>query len=113
MPIPVHLYTRASHDALQAFLRSKPDDAHWAMISEGLFAPLAEQAGLETHAISGCACCVGNLALNVTLARLLRRVRPACIVVVVANPEHLPRMRALLQSAQYDGHLALTSADHA
>ncbi|MBI3284434.1 MAG: GTPase [Burkholderiales bacterium] len=53
----------------------------------------------------GCLCCIGNLALRVTLNRLLRR-RPAHLFLAVAGTAHLENLRLTLQQAPYD-HLLL------
>jgi hypothetical protein len=45
---------------------------------------------------AGCVCCIGQLPLKVALIRVLRIERPRSLLLLVAGPEHLPRVRALL-----------------
>jgi hypothetical protein len=54
----------------------------------------------------GCPCCAGNLVMRVTLNRLLRPA-PAHLFVAIADPAHVPALRAFLASEQYTGLLAL------
>lgn len=45
---------------------------------------------------TACPCCVGRVALQVELARLIRDKRPNGVVIELADPAHLPTMRRAL-----------------
>lgn len=55
----------------------------------------------------GCMCCTGNLALRVTLNRVLRR-RPDRLFISIANAEHLSHLHAFLLQPSYQPYLSLT-----
>lgn len=48
----------------------------------------------------GCMCCIGNLAMRVTLNRLLRQ-RPARLFIGIASTEHIDKIRTFLSQAPY------------
>lgn len=48
----------------------------------------------------GCMCCIGNLAMRVTLNRLLRQ-KPNYLFLALGNPEHLTQLRDFLSQAPY------------
>lgn len=54
-----------------------------------------------------CPCCTGNLAMRVTLNRLLRHP-PQQLFISVAQAAHLDAIRRFLTEASYDAHLTLT-----
>ncbi|MFZ6843265.1 GTPase [Undibacterium sp. RuTC16W] len=58
----------------------------------------------------GCMCCIGNLAMRVTLNRLLRQ-RPAQLFIGIASTEHIDKIRAFLSQAPYRDLLSL-NPDH-
>ncbi|WP_394780896.1 GTPase [Undibacterium sp.] len=55
----------------------------------------------------GCMCCIGNLAMRVTLNRVLRR-KPGLLVISLASSEHLQNIREFLTQEPYNGLLQLT-----
>lgn len=55
----------------------------------------------------GCMCCTGNLALRVTLNRVLRR-HPERLFISIANVEHLEQLRFFLLQPAYQPYLYLT-----
>jgi hypothetical protein len=55
----------------------------------------------------GCICCTGNLTMQVTLNRILRR-HPERLYIGLANSTHLPQIRQFLQQEPYDKWLSLT-----
>ncbi|HTD03792.1 GTPase [Undibacterium sp.] len=59
----------------------------------------------------GCMCCIGNLAMRVTLNRVLRR-RPGLLAISVAGSEHLDNIRQFLSQPPYDGWLKLVEEIH-
>lgn len=112
MPIPVQVCSRAQWPAQGLAV---PAHERWAVLSDGvfgagLFAADAQTPGLEHHALLGCACCAGNLALRVTLGRLIRRGGYARILVVVADADHRAGVLTVLEEAQFAPHLVLDPA---
>lgn len=105
MALPVQVCTRAQMQRPQAW--AVPVGERWAVISDGLFDALADHPGIERHALVGCACCAGSLALRVTLARLIRRGGYARLLVVVADESHRAGVVGVLTEAQFAPHLVL------
>lgn len=77
-----------------ADVRCSPERA--AVIVEGALTPLTAPAGLVVERVAGCFCCVGQVALGVTLTRLLRTRRPDRLLLLIASDEHLDRVRRML-----------------
>ena len=68
-----------------------------AIVAESGFVPLEAPPHVPLARLApGCVCCVGQLPLRVTLARLVRAHRPQAILLLLASDDHLPRLRALL-----------------
>ncbi|GAA4323746.1 hypothetical protein GCM10023144_04790 [Pigmentiphaga soli] len=79
-----------------------------AVIIEGGPGTFQAPPGVElVQLAAGCACCVGQLPLRVTVARLLRLSRPARMWIEVASAQHLPELRRQLSGPAFGGHLAL------
>ncbi len=49
---------------------------------------------------AGCPCCIGQVALRVTLGRTLRSLRPHSVLLLTAHAGHLPRLSRLLQQGE-------------
>jgi hypothetical protein len=91
---------QARQAALDGWLAAMPA-APRAVIAEGAFADLAAPDDVTVARVAaGCVCCVGLVPLRVTLARLLRTVRPHSLLLLVAADDHLPRLRALLAAGE-------------
>lgn len=45
---------------------------------------------------TACPCCVGRVAMQVELARVIRDERPRGVVIELADPAHLPALRRAL-----------------
>ncbi|MBI1891310.1 MAG: GTPase [Burkholderiales bacterium] len=56
---------------------------------------------------SGCACCIGNLVMRVTLNRVIRQ-SPDRLFISIANQAHLERIRSFLLQEPYGQCLSLT-----
>jgi hypothetical protein len=91
-----------------------------AVILEGLpdgnspLDALRQQAGIQLSLVRiapGCPCCIGNLAMRVTLNRLLRRA-PSRLYIGLASSSHLEQVRAFLTQPPYPALLALTEDWH-
>jgi hypothetical protein len=84
---------------LDAWLTAAPA-APRAVIAEGALWPL--RAGdAELVQLAACPCCLGSVPLRVTLTRLLRQVRPRTLLVLLASPEHLPRLRQQIEEGSF------------
>lgn len=83
-----------------------------AVILEGLpegATDLADLPLVQLQRIApGCFCCIGNLAMRVTLNRLLRQ-RPDYLYLSVASATHLDQLRASLSAPPYDSLLLAVS----
>ncbi len=83
----------------------------WSVIVEGGPGNLSAPTGITLHQLAAqCVCCVGQLPLRVTLARIIRLEKPARIVLELLHAEHLEQALALLQSGSFGAHLQLEPA---
>ncbi|MES2070476.1 MAG: GTPase [Pseudomonadota bacterium] len=93
-----------------AALQSSAAGATVEVILEGLPSGqdvLASSPSLQIQRIApGCMCCIGNLAMRVTLNRVLRR-KPGLLLISLAGSEHLDNIRQFLSQPPYDGWLTL------
>ena len=87
-----------------------------AAIIEGIPGTGALDSGLPSsndlqlvHLAPGCPCCTGQLAMRVTLNRLLRQ-QPDEIYLSLANTEHLAGVINFLQEDQYRERLNIGEA---
>jgi hypothetical protein len=95
---------------LDAITRRLPSDVPVSVLLEGLPADgtseLAARDSLRVHVMApGCPCCVGQLTLRVTLARVLRLEKAAVVVLAIINPAHVDNLVELLESSLFAGHL--------
>jgi hypothetical protein len=112
MSIQVHLFVRGQVEALRVFLLGKPNAERWSIICEGLFPPV-EMEGLAEHVVSGCVCCVGQLALQVTLGRVIRHEKPQRIVLYLSQIEHVEQLKQQLATGALAQHLHCVAPDSA
>jgi hypothetical protein len=92
--------------------RSPQKDAV-AVIAEGAFSALAAPDGVIVNRIAaGCVCCIGQIALRVTLTRLLRAHRPARLLLLLTSGEHIDRVRKMLGDGQFAALLRLSDSVH-
>jgi hypothetical protein len=67
-----------------------------AVVTEGSFAPIDVPDEVAVARLGGgCVCCVGQLPLRVTLARLIRAGRSDLLLLLVSG-DHLPQVRSML-----------------
>jgi hypothetical protein len=84
-----------------------------AVIAEGVFTALSAPAGVVIEQIAaGCVCCVGQIALRVTLTRVLRKHRPTTLLLLLASGEHIDRVRRMLQEDHFATVLRLSESVH-
>lgn len=69
--------------------------------SEAAALHLPEGTLVETAA--GCPCCIGRVAVQVTLVRLLRRAQPHRLLIEVAGTEHVAGVVAALAEERLAG----------
>jgi hypothetical protein len=68
-----------------------------AVVLESPFMALDVPEDVELLRLGGaCACCLGQLPLRVALVRLVRARRPHEVLLLVSDPAHVGRVRALL-----------------
>lgn len=99
---------REQQATLDDWLRGRPvqDAAALAVVAEGAFFELAAPASVPIARLAaGCVCCVGELPLRVTLARILRQHKPRAVLLIVADATHLERVRAMLTGGQFGAAL--------
>jgi len=79
-----------------------------AVIVEGGPGTLTAPPGVEmVQLAAGCVCCVGQLPLRVTVARLIRQVRPARLWIEVSDGRHLAELRRQLNGPGFAGAVKL------
>lgn len=59
---------------------------------------------------SACPCCVGRVALQVELVRVIREQRPRGVVIEVPDPAHMPALRRALSEWPLSGQVVLAGA---
>ncbi len=96
--------------AIADSLLNFPSDETIAVVLEGLpdgSNVLSEAPSLRVHRIApGCMCCIGNLAMRVTLNRIFRHP-PSHLFVSLASVEHLEKIELFLQQPAYSKVLKL------
>lgn len=106
---------RSTH--IDALLAGLPSGEAVSLIIEGSAADGSEfalHAGHQAHVIApGCPCCLGNLTMRVTLARVLQQEAPRHLVLALIDASHRERVRAWLQSPPYASRLVLKDQDGA
>ena len=88
--------------AIDVWLQSAPAAAQRrAVLVEGALFDRAGPQGVPLVGLAaGCPCCTGAVALRVCLGRTLRRVRPQAVLLLLADADHLPRLRRTLESGE-------------
>lgn len=113
-PTPIWLLAnpqlRQGHS--QAFTLAAQHHAHhWSLVLEGGPGDLSLPCTLKSlhlHQLSSqCVCCVGQLPLRVTLARILRMEKPLRIILELAHDEHLSEVQRLLAHGSFSEYLVL------
>lgn len=103
--------------AIAASIVKISNDETIAVVLEGLpdgTNVLTDSISLSVHRIApGCMCCIGNLAMRVTLNRILR-YSPRHLFVSLSSAEHVENVKLFLQGPvyvnllQFDQNLQLT-----
>ncbi len=90
--------------AIAAFLIQHQAGQTKAVILEGLpdgAHSLSDWPSLQLHRIApGCMCCIGNLAMRVTLNRILRHP-PELLYLSLSSADHLEKIIQFLQQDVY------------
>ena len=99
--------TDAKTDAIRAAPDTRPalpDERQRAIVVEGASFALQIPEGVSVERLAaGCVCCVGQVPLRVALTRTLRRMdsqRPRAVLLLLAQGEHLPRLRAQVERGE-------------
>jgi G3E family GTPase len=95
--------------AIAASLPKLHDDETIAVVLEGLPGGnnILSESILHVHRIApGCMCCIGNLAMRVTLNRIFR-LSPSYLFVSLSDVEHLETVKLFLQQPAYANLLQL------
>lgn len=79
---------------ITALAAARPQGASWALLDNdgGGSAHALAQQDIPAETVIGCACCTGQVTLQVGLVRLLRRARPQLLIIAAdgaAEPEAL------------------------
>jgi len=94
----VQLRTAAPVDrqhAVDRWVASHPEGRR-AILTEGLGSFTTPDGIAVARLGGGCVCCVGQVPLRVALTRLMRAERPEHLLLLLADNQHLPRIRSLL-----------------
>jgi hypothetical protein len=59
---------------------------------------------------TACPCCVGRVALQVELVRVIREQQPPGVVIEVPDPAHVPALRRALGEWPLSGKVVLDGA---
>ena len=96
--------------AIAASLLKLPSNQTIAVVLEGLpngTHVLLDSTSLRVHRIApGCMCCIGNLAMRVTLNRIFR-LSPSYLYVSLSSADHLEKVVLFLQQPAYGNILQL------
>jgi len=57
---------------------------------------VAARPGWATLAPAGCPCCTGRVETQIALARLLREVKPGCVLLELKDEQHLAALQRAL-----------------
>ena len=88
---------QAAIDAWLSEQRSADAGSRHAIIAEGAFFDLVVPPEVPIERLAaGCVCCIGLLPMQVTLTRLLRAFRPQSLLLLIADAQHLGRVRAMV-----------------
>lgn len=107
---------RLRAQALQTLATARPAAERWAVLRNGVVWPTAPQQGLQHLACydagAACGCCIGHVALRVTLARLLRDASRArapwdALIAELGPGVHPQAFVELLGAAAFAGHFAV------
>jgi hypothetical protein len=83
-----------------------------AVVVAGALPTLTAPATVAIAHVVGCPCCTAQVALRVTLTRLLRSRRPAHLLLLQADGTHLDRIRNMLGSGPFADALHLIETRH-
>ncbi|VCU70486.1 hypothetical protein PIGHUM_02558 [Pigmentiphaga humi] len=111
-PVPVMLLVgtqlRAGRSLALEGARARLGEGPQAVVVEGGPGTFQAPAGVElVQLAAGCVCCVGQLPLRVTVARLLRLAKPARLWIEVSTDGHLAELRRQLDGPGFAGAVTL------
>ena len=111
-PVPVVIlvgaHLRAGRSLALEDAKQHLEEGLQAVIVEGGPGTLSAPPGVELVQLApGCVCCVGQLPLRVTVARLLRQARPARLWIEVSAAQHVAELRRQLDGPGFAGAVKL------
>lgn len=121
LPVPTNLITGflgvGKTTAIKSLLARKPGSEVWAVLVNEFgdigidAAAIGSGEGGDDDPIrmvpGGCICCVGNMAMGVALADLIRKVSPARLVIEPTGLGHPAGILDLLREAENAGQIEL------
>ena len=93
--------------AIDDWLGKRSDGSRAAIVEAGVL-PLAVPDDVQLiRLFAGCVCCIGQVALRVSLLKLLRVNPPRDLLLVIADDAHIERVRALVSDGSLGRRLEL------
>lgn len=94
---------------VRALLAQRPECERWAVLVNEVnpLADALQPVDASFATAGGCACCVGSVAFDVALTRLLRRGPWHRLLVEAPGLGHPARIAARLRGPPFDAHLVL------
>jgi hypothetical protein len=83
-----------------------------AVIAAGALAAPSAPAGVPVASVAGCPCCIGQVALRVTLTRLLRAHRLTRLLLLLGAADHAQRVRRMLGDEPFASVVRLAESAH-
>ena len=105
MRVTIRLAVPADQQAQLDEWLARSSNERRAVVAESGLTPLDAPDDVPLARLApGCVCCVGQVPLRVTLIRTVRAHRPDAVLLLLATPDHLPRVRALLEDGSLGVH---------
>ncbi|MBX3652177.1 MAG: hypothetical protein KF771_12470 [Burkholderiales bacterium] len=95
---------------IAALAAARPHGAPWALLDNdgGGSAQALTRKGIATEVVIGCACCTGQVTLQVGLVRLLRRSRPGFLLIAADGAAEPDALEQALRQPELARAIALT-----
>jgi G3E family GTPase len=114
--IPVHLVTGATGagktSAIRRLLTKRPHAEAWIVIvndfGEDTFASELDNR-VTVREVAGCVCCSGQIALRITLVKLIRENRPQRVLIEASSAAEPATLSAMIQEADLSRAVELAS----
>jgi hypothetical protein len=93
--------------AIDEWVREHCGGSRAAIVEAGVSPLTAPDDVPLVRLFAGCVCCVGHVALRVTLTRLLRVNPPDELLLLIADDAHLDRVKSLVTDGSLGARLDL------